>query len=313
MDISLVIPVYNEEGNVTELAHKIHNAFRDKFTYEVIWIDDGSTDKTASEIEEIHHKYPEQIGVILMRQAGQSTALMAGFDRAKGDYIATMDGDVQNDPDSIPLMFAKLKAEKLDMVVGWRKHRWQGNIARRLPSLMANYIIKRSFRKVNIHDTGCPVKVMKTSLVRNVRLYGEMHRFISYVMGDMGARIGEIEIDHRNRTRGKSKYGIMRSLRVIMDIINLKFLSMRKMTPIQVFGPISLILIGLSFLSFLITIYAKLFRHIDITGNPMFVVAFMLLTFAVNFIVMALIAELVVRSYFEGSGKTGYYVREEVK
>ncbi len=312
MDISLIIPVYNEEGNVTELAEKIQNAFKDKFKYEVIWVDDGSKDHTAWEIEEISKKYPEHKGIILMRQVGQSTALMAGFDKAQGKYIATMDGDVQNDPDEIPTMLEKLHREKLDMVVGWRKDRWTGNVARRIPSLLANFIIKKSFKRVSVHDAGCPVKVIRADLVKSIRLYGELHRFVSYIIGDLGARIGEIEIKHRERTRGKSNYGIMRTFKVLMDIINLKFLSMRKTTPIQLASPLILGLFGLGFISFVGLIWMKLFNGVDITGNPLLILTFMFSSFAVQFLVMALLGELVVRTYFESSGKTGYYVREEI-
>lgn len=312
MKLSLVIPCLNEEKNVEPLSEKIQKAFSGKFTFEVFWVDDGSDDKTPEVMKKVSKKYKEQKTIILMRSVGQSTALMAGFDKAQGEYIATMDGDIQNDPDEIPEMLKKLEKENLDMVVGWREKRWQGNPLRRIPSLMANWIIRKSFKNIDVNDAGCPVKVCKASIIKELRIYGELHRFLTYVIGDMGARIGEVKILHRERKNGISKYGISRTLKVLIDIINLKFLTMRKTTPIQLMGNISLILYLLSFFSFGWMIYLKFIMEIGMTQTPLPVLSMMFFLMATMFLSIGLLAEIVVRAYFEGSDKKSYIIREEV-
>jgi glycosyltransferase involved in cell wall biosynthesis len=312
MKLSLVIPCLNEEKNIEPLAKKIQKAFSKKFTYEVIWVDDGSTDKTPVVMKKIAKKYPQHKTVILMRCVGQSTALMAGFDTAQGDYIATMDGDIQNDPDEIPEMLKKLEKEKLDMVVGWREKRWKNNVSRRIPSLIANYIIRKSFRHIDVHDAGCPVKVCKAHILKDIRIYGELHRFLTYVVGDLGARIGEVKIYHRKRRNGHSKYGIGRTLTVLMDIINLKFLTMRKTTPIRIMGPIAIVLYFLGIVTFVWMIYEKFANNVGMSNTPLLVLSVMFALMATMFLVMGLLAELVIRSYFEGSNKKSYFVREVV-
>jgi len=223
-----------------------------------------------------------------------------------------MDGDIQNDPDEIPEMLKKLEKEDLDMVVGWREKRRQGNPLRRIPSLMANWIIRKSFKNIDVNDAGCPVKVCKASIIKELRIYGELHRFLTYVIGDMGARIGEVKILHRERKNGISKYGISRTLKVLIDIINLKFLTMRKTTPIQLMGNISLILYLLSFFSFGWMIYLKFIMEIGMTQTPLPVLSMMFFLMATMFLSIGLLAEIVVRAYFEGSDKKSYIIREEV-
>ncbi len=312
MKVSLVIPCLDEEKNVFPLAEKIQKAFSNKFSFEVIWVDDGSVDNTAEEMKKVCKKYPEHKAIILMRTVGQSSALMAGFDLAKGEYIATMDGDIQNDPDELPEMLKKLEKENLDMVVGWREKRWQGNPIRRIPSLVANSVIQRSFKRTNIHDAGCPVKICKANIIKEVRIYGELHRFFAYIVGDMGARIGEVKILHRERKNGISKYGIGRTLKVLIDIINLKFLSMKKTTPIQIMGPVSIFLYLFSVVFFIWMLYLKFAKGTGMSDTPLIVLSMMFALMATMFLVMGLLAELVVRSYFEGSDKKSYMIREEV-
>ena len=311
MKLSLVIPCLNEEKNVGPLAEKINKTFEGKFEYEVIWVDDGSDDSTAEVMREVSKKYPEQKAIVLMRSVGQSTALMAGFDNVKGEYIATMDGDIQNDPDEIPSMLKKLEKENLDMVVGWREKRWKGNPLRRVPSLIANWVIKKSFRHVDINDAGCPVKVCKAHIMKEVRIYGELHRFLTYVIGDMGARIGEVKIVHRERANGVSKYGISRTFKVLIDIINLKFLTMRKTTPIQLMGNVALVLYFFSIVSLVWMLYLKYVREIGMTQTPLPVFIMMFILMGTVFLAIGLLAEIVVRAYFEGSDKKSYVVREE--
>lgn len=313
MKVSLVIPCLNEQDNVGPLAEKIQKAFKGKFDYEVIWVDDGSKDNTAEVMKEISKKFKEQKALVLMKCVGQSTALMAGFDVAQGEYIATMDGDIQNDPDEIPEMLEKLEKEDLDMVVGWREKRWSGNPLRRIPSLMANKIIKKSFKNIDVNDAGCPVKVCKAHIIKEVRIYGELHRFLTYVIGDMGAKIGEVKIVHRERNSGVSKYGISRTFKVLIDIINLKFLTMRKTTPIQLLGNISLILYFFSFIFLIWMFYLKYINGVGMSQTPLPVFIMMFVLMGTMFLAIGLLAEIVVRSYFEGSDKKSYIIRKEIK
>ncbi len=198
------------------------------------------------------------------------------------------------------------------MVVGWREKRWAGNPVRRVPSLLANILIRKSFKQIGINDAGCPVKVCKAHIIKDLRIYGELHRFLTYVIGDMGANIGEIKIKHRERQSGVSKYGLGRTFKVLMDIINLKFITMRKTTPIQVMGPVSLVLFVLGFLTFATMIYQKITMDINLTGTPLLVLTVMFILMASIFLIMGLIAELIIRAYFEGSDKKSYIVREIV-
>jgi glycosyltransferase involved in cell wall biosynthesis len=312
--ISVIIPVLNEEGSIEIQNKKIKKAFSGKIDYEVIWIDDGSTDRTAEILKNISTNDPRVTGLSLMRRVGQSGALMAGIDKAKGQYIATMDGDNQNDPYEFLDMLDLLKKENLDAVVGWRKDRWKGNIIRRIPSLIANTLLRKSFKAVQIHDAGCPIKLVETRLLKEIRLYGELHRFLSYLLYRTGAHIGEMPVKHRERSKGQSKYGISRTFKVLFDIINVKFLTMSKVTPIQVMGPIALILyiISFGFIGFLI--YSEFTRTFDVSGSPYFLLSIMLFILATQFIIFGLLGELILRSYYEnGKEKKTYLIRNEYK
>ncbi len=293
------------------MARKIEVAFKGNLLkpFEVIWVDDGSTDKTAKQIRRVCNKLSHHHGIYLMRNAGQSAALMAGVDKSNGKYIATMDGDVQNDPDTLPKMYKKLRKENLDMVVGWRVERWKDEGSRRILSKMANAILRKSFKSIDIHDAGCPVKIAKRKVFKRLKLYGELHRFITYMAGDMGARIGEAKIHHRERMYGVSKYGFMRIFKVMMDIVALKFLTMSKTTPLQFMGPLIFILFGAGLVSMTITIYLKIFAELDMTNSAIGLLSAILFITATQFLIMGLLGELIVRAYFEGSGKKNYYVR----
>jgi glycosyltransferase involved in cell wall biosynthesis len=308
--LSIVIPSYNEEGNSIKLHKSIHKALHTKINYEVIWIDDGSTDGTYNQLLSIVKEDNHNKVISLMRNSGQSAALMAGFDSAKGQYIATIDGDMQNDPDDYLRMIEKLESENLDMVVGWRKDRWMGNPIRRIPSLLANYIIKKSFTNTEIHDAGCPVKLAKSNVIKNLSLYGELHRFLTYIAGEQGARIGEIEINHREREIGESKYGLGRTFKVIYDIINLKFLLMTKTTPIQFMGGLGTSLFVLGALTSLAVIILKIFFSFDMSGNPLTILSVLLFVLGVQFFMIGLLGELIVRTYYEGTGRKVYVIRD---
>ncbi len=310
-ELSIIIPVLNEQGNIEIQNSKIKKSLVGKFDYEVIWIDDGSTDDTPDIIDKISKEDSRVKGLTLMRRVGQSGALMAGIEMASGKYIAIMDGDNQNDPDEFVKMYEKLINDNLDVVVGWRKQRWQGNFLRRIPSLLANFMIQSSFRTVSIHDAGCPIKLGKATVLKNIRLYGELHRFLSYILHSHGARLGEVEIKHRERKSGQSKYGIGRTFTVIFDILNLKFLFMRKRTPIQVFGPIGLLLFLTSFLFALYLIYEKLFGVIDVSASPYFILSVISLVMGTQFLTFGLLGELIIRSYYEnGMDKKTYAIRK---
>lgn len=310
IELSIIIPVLNEEGNIETQNDKIKAALKGKLEYEVIWVDDGSDDSTHDILGKISQADERVQGYTLMRRVGQSGALMAGIDHSKGEYIAIMDGDNQNDPDELYEMLKKLKKEKLDAVVGWRQNRWKGNVLRRIPSIMANVLLQWSFRAVDIHDAGCPVKVVKADIMKETRLYGELHRFLSYILYMNGARVGEVPVNHRKRTKGTSKYGLSRTFTVIFDILNVKFLTMRKRTPIQLMGPMAAILFVFSggLLAYLAIL--ELTGPVDVSGSPYFLASIMSGILGAQFIIFGLLGELIIRSYYEnGKSKKTYMIR----
>ena len=309
--ISIVIPVLNEEKNIEILNSRIENTLKGNLNYEVIWVDDGSTDSTSKILKKICKKRDVK-GISLMTRTGQSGALMAGIELAKGNYIATMDGDNQDDPKDFIKMLKKLEEEDLDAVVGWRKNRWKGNFVRKLPSLVANKMMKIAFGDLGIHDTGCMMKVVKADIMKDIKLYGELHRFMSYLLGMYGAKIGEIPVSHKPRKHGKSKYGIRRTITVIFDILNVKFLTMKTMTPIQFMGPLAVLtyMIGIASAGYLV--YTKITRDINITGSPLFTTSLVSIMMGTQFLLFGLLGELVLRSYYEnGKNKSVYAIRRE--
>ncbi|MDD4381957.1 MAG: glycosyltransferase family 2 protein [Candidatus Dojkabacteria bacterium] len=309
--LSIVIPVYNEEKNIPILNKRITEALDKKIKYEVIWIDDGSADKTSSILEKICEEDKQVHGITLMTRSGQSSALMAGIDKAQGEYIATMDGDNQDDPKDFLKMITKLEKENLDVVVGWRKNRWEGNFIRRIPSLIANKLMKMNFGDLGIHDTGCMVKVAKSEIIKNVRLYGELHRFMSYLLGMYGAKMGEIPVHHQKRIHGKSKYGFKRTLTVMFDILNVKFLTMKRSTPIQFMGPMALLTYLVGLICGIYIIIDKLVSGADITGSPLFLITILAIIMGTQFLSFGLLGELVLRTYYEnGHNKTVYAIRK---
>lgn len=309
--LSIVIPVYNEEENIPLVNEKIKEGLKGKIDYEVIWVDDGSTDKTSKKLKQASLKDTNVHAIRLMSRVGQSGALMAGIDKADGQYIATIDGDNQNDPADFLKMIKKLEEDDLDAVVGWRKNRWSGNILRRLPSLVANKMMKIAFGDLGIHDTGCMVKVVKSSIMKDIRLYGELHRFMSYLLGMYGARIGEVEVYHQKREHGKSKYGFGRTLTVIFDILNVKFLTMRRKTPIQFMGPLALFTYFLSLVSFTVAIVEKVVNQADLTENPLLLITVFGVIMGTQFFSFGLLGELILRSYYENGNRKTYAIREE--
>jgi len=308
MTLSVVIPVYNEEENIQLLHAKLKEALViiDN-EYEILFVDDGSTDRTLSILEEIQAGDNRVIVLSLRRNFGQTAAFAAGFDFARGDVIVTMDGDLQNDPADIPKLLGRIKDH--DLVSGWRKKRKDPFFTRRLPSIMANWLISK-VTGVKLHDYGCSLKAYRRDVIKNLKLYGEMHRFIPAVASWYGVRIAEIETVHHPRLHGKSKYGISRTLKVVLDLITVKFLQSFSTKPIQFFGPVG---VFSGFLGFLISLYLtvdKIFFGRDIGGRPLLLLGALLIIVGIQLIGMGLLGEMLVRVYHESQRKPIYVIKK---
>ncbi len=309
MDLSVIIPFYNESQNIPVFFDELCQVLQDsELTWEILAIDDGSQDATFSLLkgEAIQHK---QIKVLRLRKNfGQTAALSAGFDMAQGEIIITMDGDLQNDPRDIPALIAKLR-EGYDIVSGWREKRQDPFFSRRLPSMIANKMISW-VTGVNLHDYGCTLKAFKQEVAKNIRLYGELHRFIPAVASWMGVTIAEMPVNHRSRKFGRSKYGISRTIRVLLDLITVKFLLTYSTRPIHVFGLWGILsgLAGFALAGYL-TIQ-RLFFGVPLSNRPILLLAVLLIFIGIQFISMGLLGELQVRTYHESQGKPIYYIKE---
>jgi glycosyltransferase involved in cell wall biosynthesis len=308
--VSVVIPVRNEEDNVEPLyAALVTELERLGTSYEVIFVDDGSQDETYPRLSKLG-AVDESLKLIrLRRNFGQTAAMSAGFDRARGSVIVTMDGDLQNDPRDIPRLLEKM-SEGYDVVSGWRLERKDGFV-RRLPSRIANWLIGR-VTGVKLHDYGCTLKAYRAQIVQETRLYGEMHRFLPALAVQMGAQIAEIPVDHHPRVAGKSNYGLSRTAKVLLDLMTVKFLSVWLTKPSYVFGGSGslLCIAGSGFV--LWTAYEKLVNGIYVYRQPALIVGVFLFTIGVNLILMGLLAELITRTYHESQGKPIYHVREQM-
>lgn len=308
MTLSVVIPVYNEEESIRLLYEKLKAALDLLHKeYEILFIDDGSTDRTLSILEEIQAKDKHLIVLSLRRNFGQTAAFAAGFDFARGDIVVTMDGDLQNDPADIPKLLEKIKDH--DLVSGWRKKRKDPFFTRRLPSMAANWLIS-NVTGVKLHDYGCSLKAYRRDVIKNLKLYGEMHRFIPAVASWYGVRVAEVETIHHPRMHGKSKYGISRTIKVVLDLITVKFLQSFSTKPIQFFGPVG---IASGFLGFLILFYLsidKLFFGKDIGARPLLLLGALLVIVGIQLIGMGLIGEMLVRVYHESQRKPIYVIKK---
>ena len=309
MDLSVVIPVYNEEENVEPLIVEIEAALAPLGkSYEIVIVDDGSKDATFAKLRSIHERLGQLKVVRLKRNFGQTAALAAGLARARGAVVILMDGDGQNDPADIPALLRKLD-EGNDLVAGWRHNRQDPFLNRRLPSMIANQLISFTTH-VKLHDYGCTLKAMRQDVARNLRLYGEMHRFIPAIAYERGARIAELKVNHRPRLRGTSKYGISRTLRVVLDLLTVKFLSSYSTRPSHVFGPIGL---GSALLGFIIGLYLsaqKLLYGQDIGGRPLLLLSILLIFIGFQFVTMGLLGEMLARTYHESQDRPVYVVGE---
>ena len=310
MTVSVVIPLYNEEENVRELHHRLKEVLDTMGTdYEVLFVDDGSTDSTLALLQEIQSQDSNVVVLSLRRNFGQTAAFAAGFDYSRGDIIITMDGDLQNDPHDIPKFIEMMKDN--DLVSGWRKKRKDPFISRRLPSIMANWLISK-VTGVNLHDYGCSLKAYKRDVIKNLKLYGEMHRFIPAVASWYGVRIAEVETTHHPRLRGKSKYGISRTVKVVLDLITVKFLQSFSTKPLQFFGPIGLLSGALGFFISLYLALGKLFLGRDIGGRPLLLLGALLIIVGIQFIGMGLLGEMMVRVYHETQKKPIYVIKKVI-
>lgn len=311
MKISIVIPIYNEEESVGTLYEKILNTMNKlPYDYEIIAVDDGSTDNTFNKLKEIASKDKRLKVISFKRNYGQTAAMFAGFQHASGDVVITMDADLQNDPADIPILIEKIN-EGYDVVSGWRKDRKDPFFSRTLPSKIANYIISNA-TGVYLHDYGCSLKAYKKDIAKNFRLYGDMHRFLPALAKGLGAKITEVPVSHHPRLYGKSKYGIGRTIRVILDIFLVKFLNEYINKPLYAFGGIGFILFSLGFLSGLYLTYDKLINNQEIGQRPLLFLTVLLIISGLQFISTGIIAEVIIRTYYESQDIKPYRIKDAI-
>jgi glycosyltransferase involved in cell wall biosynthesis len=310
--LSVVIPLLNEEETIPYLYDELNEVMGTiDADYELIFIDDGSTDKSPLLLKELQEKDDHVVVVNFRKNFGQTAAMAAGFDYALGDVIITMDADLQNDPHDIPLLLEKI-SEGNDVVTGWRYDRKDAFINRRLPSIIANKIISKT-TGVNLHDYGCTLKAFRKEVIKNVKLYGEMHRFIPAIASGMGIDFTEVKVNHRPRRFGTSKYGISRTIRVVLDLLTVKFLLSYATRPIQVFGLMGVICGGIGFLIALIMTFQRQFMGVPLSDRPLLFLAVLLIFIGIQFISLGLIAELQARTYHESQSKPIYFVKDVLR
>lgn len=306
--ISVVVPVYNEEANIAELVERVAKALAGH-EFELVVIDDGSRDGTAETLQRLAAERPWLKPLYLIRNYGQSAALQAGFDAATGEVIVTLDGDLQNDPADIPALLQMLEERpEIDVISGWRKERQDRALSRRIPSQIANFIISR-VTGVRLHDYGCALKLYRAQVVRDLRIYGELHRFIPALAADVGATIVEVPVRHHARARGVSKYGIDRTFRVILDLLWIKFLMRFLHRPLQAFGGFGLVLLSIGFFILAWLSFEKLALGADIGGRPLLLLGALLALIGVQLLATGLLGELLTRIYHEPQGRPQYLLR----
>jgi len=306
--VSIVIPVYNEEESVPLLYKSIKKVMdATGLNYEIIFVDDGSKDNTFSILSDIQKSAPNVVAISFRRNFGQTAAMAAGFDHASGDIIVTMDADLQNDPEDIPRLVEK--AKDYDVVSGWRKNRQDPFFSRRLPSMIANWLISK-VTGVYLHDYGCTLKAYRSDVIKNIKLYGEMHRFIPAIANWIGASFTEEVVEHHPRRFGKSKYGISRTIRVILDLITVKFLQSFSTRPIHAFGSPGLVLGGIGFLISLYLTYEKIVLGYNIGGRPLLLLGILFMILGVQLVIMGLLGEMLARVYHESQDKPIYNIKK---
>jgi glycosyltransferase involved in cell wall biosynthesis len=309
-DVSVVVPLLNEQDNIRPLYDQLTQALAGSHNYELIFIDDGSTDDSFRVLAELH-KADGRVKVIRFRKNfGQTSALSAGFAHAKGAIIVAIDADLQNDPADIPRMIEKLH-DGYDVVSGWRKKRHDNAITRLIPSMAANWLISK-ITGVNLHDFGCTLKAYRREVLAETRLYGEMHRFIPALASWSGARICEMVVNHRPRTAGAAKYGLSRTWKVMLDLITVKFLGSFSTKPIYIFGGLGLASALVAVLAGLVVLYQKFLsaQELPMNRNPLLTLTAVLIMSTIQFILMGLLAEMLVRTYHESQNRPTYVIRE---
>ncbi len=310
-EISVFLPVYNEEPNLLPLHAKLDEALtRLGRSAEIIYVDDGSTDGSLRVLREVAERDERVRVVALKRNYGQTAAMAAGIDAAHGDVLIPMDADLQNDPADIIRLLDKLD-EGYDVVSGWRKNRQDKLITRKIPSMIANRLISW-IGGVPLHDYGCSLKAYRREALQDVRLYGEMHRFIPIYASWVGARVSEIPVEHHPRTMGKSKYGLSRTLKVVFDLMTIKFMASYQTKPIYVFGSFGMLAFFVSVVAGLYAIFLKVFHKADFVQTPLPILAIVMFAVGVQFLLMGLLAEMLVRTYHESQEKSIYAVREKI-
>jgi glycosyltransferase involved in cell wall biosynthesis len=308
-DISVFLPVYNEEPNLRPLHAKLDEALRRLGrTAEIIYVDDGSTDRSLEILRGLARIDPRVRVVALRRNYGQTAAMAAGIDAATGRVLIPMDADLQNDPADIVRLLDKLD-EGYDVVSGWRKNRQDTLVTRKIPSMIANRIISW-IGGVPLHDYGCSLKAYRRESLEDVRLYGEMHRFIPIYASWAGARVTEIPVEHHPRTMGKSKYGLSRTLKVVLDLMTIKFMASYQTKPIYVFGTFGILAFLISVFAGLYAVFLKIFHKADFVQTPLPILAIVMFAVGVQFLLMGLLAEMLVRTYHESQAKRIYAVRD---
>jgi glycosyltransferase involved in cell wall biosynthesis len=309
--LSVVIPAYNEEENVPILYEKLKKVLDGLGQdYEIIFVDDGSTDGTYQRLKQLAEKDSQLKVIRFKRNYGQTAAMSAGFEHAKGDVIITLDADLQNDPEDIPLLLEKLK-EGYHVVSGWRKDRKDPFLSRKLPSMIANWLISK-ITGVHLHDYGCTLKAYRAEVVKDLELFGDMHRFLPALTKRRGAKITEVVVRHHPRMFGKSKYGIGRTVRVLLDIMLVKFLNEYINKPLYMFGSVGFLLLGLGLFSLFYLIFLKLFLEEPIGRRPLLILSVLLILAGIQLISTGLLAELLVRIYYRTKDAKPYVIQEKI-
>lgn len=309
-ELSLVIPIRNESPNIRPLYDELMQVLSATGRlFEVIVIDDGSTDDSFAQLAALQAGDPRLRVIRFRKNFGQTAAFAAGFAHARGRLVVTSDGDLQNDPRDIEAMVQLADRDDVDIVAGWRKHRQDTFVNRRLPSIIANWIISKS-TGVALHDYGCSLKVFRAEVVKSMRLYGEMHRFLPAIASEQGVRIAEVAVNHRARRAGTTKYGIGRTVRVVLDLATVKFLLSYSTRPLQIFGLFGLLSGGLGVLITAYLGWVRLVEHQSIADRPLLLLGVLLVFTGVQLVTFGLLAELMARTYYESQGKPTYVIRE---
>jgi len=307
-EVSVVVPLLNEQDNIGPLYEQITQTLADEHSYEMIFVDDGSSDDSFTVLTEVQQADARVRVIRFRKNFGQTAALAAGFAHARGKIIVAIDADLQNDPADIPKMIAKLD-EGFDVVSGWRKKRHDNVITRLIPSKIANWLISR-ITGVKLHDYGCTLKAYRREVLAETKLYGEMHRFIPALASWSGAKIAEMTVNHRPRAAGAAKYGLGRTWKVVLDLVTVKFLLSFSTKPIQLFGGWGFLALFLGGASGVALILMKVLQKRDMTGNPLLYLTILFFVIGVQFILMGLLAELSVRTYHESQNRPTYVIKE---